>query len=108
MKIDTEFATQIYDEYISKLSTGRVLGMCDQWWDFAYTVNDVFKQQGLDLQGCNYVPLGLTIDEGMENQWHTYGDTLNQSSGVLLQQAVKTLIRQPSSSMTYWIRKSIT
>ena len=70
--IDTEFATQIYDEYISKLSTGRVLGMCDQWWDFAYTVNDVFKQQGLDLQGCNYVPLGLTIDEGMENQWHTY------------------------------------
>lgn len=31
--IDTEFATQIYDEYISKLSTGRVLGMCDQWWD---------------------------------------------------------------------------
>ena len=70
--IDTEFATQIYDEYISKLSTGRVLGMCDQWWDFAYTVNDVFKQQGLDLQGCNYVPLGLTIDEGMENQWHTW------------------------------------
>ena len=61
----------IRDRYISKLSTGRVLGMCDQWWDFAYTVNDVFKQQGLDLQGCNYVPLGLTIDEGMENQWHT-------------------------------------
>lgn len=87
--IDTEFATQIYDEYISKLSTGRVLGMCDQWWDFAYTVNDVFKQQGLDLQGCNYVPLGLTIDEGMENQWHTYGDTLNQSSGVSITTSCK-------------------
>lgn len=80
--IDGEFATQIYDEYIAKLSTGAVLGMCDQWWDFAYTVNDVFKQQGLDLKGCNYVPLGLTIDEGMDNRWHTYDDTLNNSSGV--------------------------
>lgn len=80
--IDIEFATQTYDEYIAKLSTGRVLGMCDQWWDFAYTVNDVFKQQGLDKLGCNYVPLGLTIEEGMENRWHTYDDTLNNSSGV--------------------------
>ncbi len=80
--IDGEFATQIYDEYIAKLSTGAVLGMCDQWWDFAYTVNDVFKQQGLDLKGCNYVPLGLTIEEGMDNRWHTYDDTLNNSSGV--------------------------
>ena len=80
--VDVEFATQTYDEYIAKLSTGAVLGMCDQWWNFAYNVNDVFKQQGLDEQGCNYVPLGLTIDEGMENRWHTYDDTLNNSSGV--------------------------
>ena len=35
----------------------------------------------LDEQGCNYVPLGLTIDEGMENRWHNYADTLNNSSG---------------------------
>ena len=80
--VDVEFATQTYDEYIAKLSTGAVLGMCDQWWNFAYSVNDVFKQQGLDEQGCNYVPLGLTIDEGMENRWHNYADTLNNSSGV--------------------------
>lgn len=80
--VDVEFATQTYDEYIAKLSTGAVLGMCDQWWNFAYNVNDVFKQQGLDEQGCNYVPLGLTIDEGMENRWHNYADTLNNSSGV--------------------------
>ena len=63
--VDVEFATQTYDEYIAKLSTGAVLGMCDQWWNFAYNVNDVFKQQGLDEQGCNYVPLGLTIEEGV-------------------------------------------
>lgn len=82
--IDVEFATQTYDEYIAKLSTGSVLGMCDQWWDFAFTVNDVFKQTGLDLKGCNYVPLGLTIEEGMDNMWHTYGDTQNISSGLAI------------------------
>ena len=82
--IDPEFATQTYDEYIAKLSTGAVLGMCDQWWDFAYTVNDVFKQQGLDAKGCNYVPLGLTIDPGMDQMWHTYGDTMNISNGIAI------------------------
>ena len=87
--IDTEFATQTYDEYIAKLSTGAVLGMCDQWWDFAYTVNDVFKQQGLDEQGCNYVPLGLTIEPGMEQMWHTYGDTQNTSNGIAVTTSCK-------------------
>lgn len=82
--VDPESFTQTYDEYIAKLSTGRVLGMVDQWWDFAYTVNDVFKQQGLDRQGCNYVPLGLTTETGMENRWHTYDDTVNQASGVAI------------------------
>ncbi|MCR5215211.1 MAG: sugar ABC transporter substrate-binding protein [Eubacterium sp.] len=82
--IDTEFATQTYDEYIAKLSTGAVLGMCDQNWDFNYTITDVFKQSGLDEQGCNYIPLGLTIEPGMEQRWHTYDDTLNMSSGVAI------------------------
>lgn len=82
--VDPESFTQTYDEYIAKLSTGRVLGMVDQWWDFANTVNDVFKQQGLDAKGCNYVPLGLTTEAGMENRWHTYDDTVNQASGVAI------------------------
>ncbi len=89
--IDIEFATQTYDEYIAKLSTGAVLGMCDQWWNFANTVNDVFKQQGLDKEGCNYVPLGLTIDKGMENRWHIYGDTLNNSSGIAITKSCKDI-----------------
>ena len=38
--VDPESFTQTYDEYIAKLSTGRVLGMVDQWWNFAYNVND--------------------------------------------------------------------
>lgn len=82
--VDPESFTQTYDEYIAKLSTGRVLGMVDQWWDFAYTINDVFKTTGLDAKGANYVPLGLTTEAGMDNRWHTYDDTVNQASGVAL------------------------
>lgn len=95
--IDPEFATQTYDEYIAKLSTGAVLGMCDQNWDFNYTIQDVFKSTGLDLQGCNYVPLGLTAEKGQENRWHTYADTLNNSSGI----AVTTSCKNPDAAFKF-------
>ena len=39
----------------------RVLGMVDQWWDFAFTAGDAIKSAGLDKQGCSYVPLPITI-----------------------------------------------
>jgi putative aldouronate transport system substrate-binding protein len=89
--VDPESFTQIYDEYIAKLSTGRVLGMVDQWWDFAYTVNDALKQQGLEAQGCNYVPLPITIKEGIQNNWHTAGDTLNVGSGLSITTSCKDI-----------------
>ena len=95
--VDPEFATQTYDEYIAKLSTGAVLGMCDQNWDFNYTIQDVFKSSGLDLEGCNYVPLGLVAEKGMENRWHTYADTLNNSSGI----AVTTSCSDPDRAFKF-------
>lgn len=80
--VDPESFTQTYDEYIAKLSTGRVLGMIDQWWNFAYSVNDSLKQQGLDKQGCDYVPLPITISEDIKNMWHTSDGALNVSNGL--------------------------
>lgn len=80
--VDPESFTQKYDEYIAKLSTGRVLGMIDQWWDFAYTARDALKQQGLDKKGCDYVPLPITIDENTESKWHCSGGVLNVASGL--------------------------
>ena len=87
--IDPESFTQTYDEYIAKLSTGRVLGMVDQWWDFAFTINDVFKEQNLEKYGYNYIPLPLTIEKGMENQWYTSGGEKNVSNGVAITTACK-------------------
>ena len=95
--VDPESFTQTYDEYIAKLSSGRVLGMVDQWWDFAYDVNDAFKQQGLDAKGCNYVPLGLTTEKGMDNRWHTYDDTVNQASGI----AITTDCEDPDAAFKF-------
>lgn len=86
--IDPESFTQTYDEYISKLSSGRVLGMVDQWWDFAYTVNDVFKSNDTEQYGYNYVPLPITID-GRDNQWYTPGGQLNVSSGIAITTSCK-------------------
>lgn len=81
--VDPESFTQTYDEYIAKLSTGRVLGMVDQYWDFT-SARDSIIAQGLDTQGCSYVPLPITISEDVKNQWHTGGGsgTLNISNGI--------------------------
>lgn len=110
--VDPESFTQTYDEYIAKLSTGRVLGMVDQWWNFAYTVNDALKMQGLNEKGCNYVPLPITISEDVKNQWHTAGGTLNVSSGLAITtscddvegalQFINDLLGQEVHDLRFW------
>lgn len=110
--VDPESFTQSYDEYIAKLSTGRVLGMVDQWWDFAYNAQDSLKQQGLDLLGCTYVPLPITIDKGIKNQWHNSGGVLNVSSGLAITvscedvegalQFVDDLLDQDIHNLSFW------
>ena len=89
--IDPDFASQTYDEYISKLATGRVLGLCDQYWDFGYNMKDVYSvlrsaEDGstytLGELGCEYVPLGLVMESGTEQRWHSYGNIIDYTSGV--------------------------
>lgn len=80
--VDTESFTQIYDEYIAKLSTGRVLGMVDQDWNFHNNVKNAILQAGLDAQGCSYVPLSITMDESIEGRWNTVGKQIDVSNGV--------------------------
>lgn len=78
--VDPEAFTQSFDEYIAKLSSGRVLGMVDQWWQFG-DARDSLKQQGLDAQGCNYVPLALTIEDGVTPNYNTES-AINVANGV--------------------------
>ena len=95
--VDKDFATQNWDQYIDKLSTGAVLGMIDQTWDFNYDISYRFANSGLDKLGCEYVPLGITADGVTENRWHSYGDTLNNSSGI----AVTTNCKNPDKAFEF-------
>ncbi len=115
--VDTESFTQTYDEYISKLSTGRVLGMIDQWWDFAFTAGDAIKSAGLDKQGCNYVPLPITINKGIKNQWHNSGGVVNTGTGLAVTvscddvegalQFVNDLLGQEIHDLRFWGVKDV-
>ena len=57
-----ETFTASYDSYIATLSSGRVLGMIDQRWNYQ-SAEDSIKTQG--LEGCTYVPLDIVIDESV-------------------------------------------
>ncbi|MCR5773135.1 MAG: extracellular solute-binding protein [Butyrivibrio sp.] len=110
--VDPESFTQTYEEYIAKLSSGRVLGMVDQWWDFAYTAGDAIVQAGLDKQGCEYVPLPITISEDVQNKWHTSGGVINISSGLAVTtscedvegalQFISDLLDQDIHNLRFW------
>lgn len=109
--VDPESFTQTYDEYISKLSTGRVLGMIDQWWDFYSSAGDAITQAGLDAQGCDYIPVPVTID-GRKNQWHNSGGVLNVADGLAITkscedvegalQFVNDLLDQDIHNLRFW------
>ncbi len=115
--VDPESFTQTYDEYISKLSSGRVLGMIDQWWDFAYNAVPSIKSQGLDAQGCDYIPLPITIDKGIKNQWHNSGGVVNVSQGLAITtscddvegalQFVDDLLTQEIHDLRFWGVKDV-
>ena len=115
--VDPESFTQTYDEYIAKISSGRVLGMIDQWWDFAYTGYDAIKAAGLDKQGCSYVPLPITIDKSVKNQWHNSGGVVNVATGLAITtsckdvetalQFVDDLLGQELHDLRFWGVKDV-
>ncbi len=115
--MDRNFAVQTFDEYMAKLNSGAVLGMCDQWWDFAL-VNDTFKATGMDNMGFNYVPIGPTIDKGMKNQWYLRGrKALDTDYGVAVTTGCKdvekafrflnSMLDQDIHNLRFWGEKDV-
>lgn len=81
--IDPESFTSTYAEYLEKLSTGAVLGMVDQWWQFAYDIGPAFEEIRAGEMGYNYVPLPVTISRDVKNQWHvSRASEFDISSGI--------------------------
>lgn len=84
--IDQEFMTMNHDEFAEKVSSGRVLCMVEQHWDFQ-TAEDSIKAQGLD--DCTYVPLGITIDPGMSEMYYASNESLTLSGGLSISVSCK-------------------
>ncbi|MNM14960.1 Lipoprotein LipO precursor [compost metagenome] len=61
--VDKEAFVMNYEQYLAKLSSGRVLGMFDQKWQFQ-TVLETLKQQGMENR--QFVPLQLTFDDSIK------------------------------------------
>ncbi len=111
--IDPESFTNTYEEYIAKLSTGAVLGMVDQWWDFAYNISSSYENLGLYAKGCSYVPLPITISKDIKNQWHVKrSNELDISSGISVTvscrdvkgafQFINDLLGQEVQDLRFW------
>lgn len=68
-------------------------------------------QAGLDEQGCDYIPVPVTID-GRDNQWHNSGGAFNESSGLAITtscedvegalQFVNDLLDQDIHNLRFW------
>ncbi len=76
--VDPETFTASSDQYVSKLSTGRVLGMIDQHWQFVNAESEL-KQRNLDER--TYVPFELTIDPNVKPHYRSM-PALNAGDGI--------------------------
>lgn len=75
--IDRETFTLNYDQYIAKLSSGRVLGMFDQKWNFNSANNSLIMQ---DMVERTYAPCPVTYDESIRD-WYMDRTVLNINNG---------------------------
>lgn len=111
--VDPECFTLNYDQYIAKISTGRVLGLIDQYWNFQ-TAEQSIETQG--LYDHAYVPLALIMDEGTEPKWHSAA-ALDVSNGLSITTSCKDpegafkmiddMLSQEMQTLVWWGEEGI-
>lgn len=78
--LDPEFATQTHEDYIAKISSGRVLGLLDTDWDYA-DAEKILKADGKTDK--TYCGLPVTMDENTKAPSLMYrGLTTGQGVGI--------------------------
>ncbi|HEX3076054.1 MAG TPA: sugar ABC transporter substrate-binding protein, partial [Lachnospiraceae bacterium] len=77
--LDPECFMMTRDQYLEKIASGRVLCMVDHYWNIISAVGAI-SAQGLD--GCTYVPLGITIEPGMHEMYNTISTVNDNSNGI--------------------------
>ncbi|MBB6730924.1 ABC transporter substrate-binding protein [Cohnella zeiphila] len=77
--MDKEAFVQNYDQYLAKISSGRVLGMFDQRWDFEQGENELVAQNKI---GETYVGFPLTYDGVKDHYLDRAVINLNNGFGI--------------------------
>jgi len=62
--VDRTFATDTYDQYTAKISSGRVLGQSVQGWQFAYQADLANRDRGQNNR--TQVPLAIVFDDSVK------------------------------------------
>ena len=77
--IDPETFTLSFQQYLDKISTGTVLGMVDQYWQFMTAQNSLYAN---GKEECTYVPFPITADEGIRGNYNCREENLNVADGI--------------------------
>lgn len=85
--VHPETYTMSYDQYMSLIATGRVLGLLDQMWNFN-TSQEALITQG--KVGKTYVPLPITFDGKTKDKWHS-PSALDVSNGLSITTSCKDI-----------------
>ncbi|MDO5559524.1 MAG: extracellular solute-binding protein [Oscillospiraceae bacterium] len=72
--IDSECFLLTQDQYYSKISSGNVLGMADQGWNYQIATYNLPDE-------CQYVPIGVVIDDSISPHYLSQ-PTFDYSSGL--------------------------
>ncbi len=83
--LDPESFTMNYDQYIAKLSSGRVLGMFDQHWNFSNAELTLKTQKKFER---TYAPLPIVFDEGTQD-YYMDRPVLNVNTGYAITKSAK-------------------
>ncbi|MFZ5989626.1 MAG: extracellular solute-binding protein [Bacillota bacterium] len=89
--VDPESFVMNYDQYIAKLSSGRVLGLYDQRWNFNKANTSLMEQQKDERA---YAPCPVTFNKNIKD-WYLTNPTLNINSGY----AISTKCKNPDRVM---------
>ncbi len=90
--ITEETFTQNYDQYLAKISTGRVLGMFDQYWNFQSGERPIRYEERYER---TYVPLDITYDG--YTGWYMEAPTFSGGNGM----GITTACKNPERALQY-------
>ncbi|MFD1955468.1 ABC transporter substrate-binding protein [Paenibacillus thailandensis] len=106
--IDKETFVQNYDQYLAKLSSGTVLGMFDQHWNFQNAENALLTQKKLER---TYVGLPLVYDTSIKDHYRDraplnlnngFGISVNAKDPVKIIKLLDTLIQEDWQKLFTW------